>query len=756
MTILERLREHVRLAAAFNSHDLSAAAVVLWTDGERLWESSVAQLRLWLPELWVLGDYKPEDRTGPVSYLRYQLGRTPAPVGRTTVLYLPGVSHAAFRSVSECPESAIHAYALQFEGEFWTQKNGRDWTPFAFLASKDGGLGLDLAQDSDTKAALGECLTQVLDADVTDLQGKRLEAADFRTLSAPDPIRLLLRWLGDPDAIRKQWTKPEWNNFRSLAKSHFKFDPDGETHLAVVERLAMADGPWLAVWERFAEGAASYPLVRKALELVSPSDLFTHREGYPSVNKKEEAGLRAALIALRNEPLHTVAATIRELAKQHAQRAKWVWAKLHEAPLAVALVHLQRMVDGQAEFGFANDWEDLAQAYRTTGWKIDEAALRAVSASRFDADADAVACALQVVYRPWLERLAEHVQARADRYPVNNLSALRALPAEKGTLALFVDGLRYDVGRLLAEALKADGLAVESAHEWSVLPTVTATAKPAWTPMATRVSPGEAKGTFGTQLAESGKELNHLRFKELLTEVGWPRQEEGTFADPNGFGWVEVANFDHYGHDQGAKMAWRVDEEIRNIVATAHELLGAGWLRIRVITDHGWLLLPKGLPKTELPKHLTDSRWSRCASPQAGAKHGLPVVPWFWDPSQPVVLAPGISCFKAGMEYAHGGLSIQEALLPVLTISLAGGVPNTALEVASLKWKSLRLVVRKAADANSTLFPPAGAQRKRVGDDDEVSLLIENDDSLGQTAVFVLLNDSDQIVLKCPVVVGGE
>jgi hypothetical protein len=43
------------------------------------------------------------------------------------------------------------------------------------------------------------------------------------------------------------------------------------------------------------------------------------------------------------------------------------------------------------------------------------------------------------------------------------------------------------------------------------------------------------------------------------------------------------------------------------------ELIQAGWRRFRIVTDHGWLLLPGGLPKTELPMHQVETRWGRSA-----------------------------------------------------------------------------------------------------------------------------------------------
>ena len=116
-------------------------------------------------------------------------------------------------------------------------------------------------------------------------------------------------------------------------------------------------------------------------------------------------------------------------------------------------------------------------------------------------------------------------------------------------------------------------------------------------------------------------------------------------------------------------MAWRVEEELAGLQQRIAELLQAGWAKVKVITDHGWLMLPGGLPKAELPKHLAESRWGRCAIPSAGAQHGYPMTSWFWDAAEAIVLAPGVSCFVAGMEYAHGGLTLQEALIPSLTVS---------------------------------------------------------------------------------------
>jgi hypothetical protein len=186
-----------------------------------------------------------------------------------------------------------------------------------------------------------------------------------------------------------------------------------------------------------------------------------------------------------------------------------------------------------------------------------------------------------------------------------------------------------------------------------------------------------------------------------------------------------------------------------------------------LVTDHGWLWMPGGLPKLDLPGHLTESRWPRCAVAAPGAQHGFPEVPWFWGGGHAVVLAPGVGSFKAGVEYAHGGLSVQEALIPVLTVAAPEGA-SKPVAILSADWKGLRLRVTlqgatagtlldirtKAADAGTSVFP-AGEPLKAPGADGKVSLAVEADDLEGTSAVLVVLRDG-QVVAKHPVTIGGD
>src|ERR1700680_1061491 len=94
----------------------------------------------------------------------------------------------------------------------------------------------------------------------------------------------------------------------------------------------------------------------------------------------------------------------------------------------------------------------------------------------------------------------------------------------------------------------------------------------------------------------------------------------------------------------------------------------AGWPRVRIVTDHGWLLGPRGLGKIALAKSVTLTAWSRAAIVSPGAAPELPTLPWFWADHVGIAVPPGAQAFRAGEVYAHGGVSPQECVIPDILI----------------------------------------------------------------------------------------
>jgi hypothetical protein len=230
--------------------------------------------------------------------------------------------------------------------------------------------------------------------------------------------------------------------------------------------------------------------------------------------------------------------------------------------------------------------------------------------------------------------------------------------------------------------------------------------------------------------------------------------------------WCEFGDIDHEGHDRGWKLAKHINALILEITDRITELLAAGWKRVRVVTDHGWLLLPGGLPKIDLPSALADNKWGRCASLKPGATSEERLYPWYWNPNQYFALADGVSCFKKGEEYTHGGLSLQECLTLQLTVTRGESAKDVAsVEFTDVVWKGLRCTVAVDGDfsglsldvrslaGNSLSSVVVGS--KPIKDNGTASVVVEDEDMEGCEATVVLINANGSLVAQIATVIGG-
>ena len=118
-----------------------------------------------------------------------------------------------------------------------------------------------------------------------------------------------------------------------------------------------------------------------------------------------------------------------------------------------------------------------------------------------------------------------------------------------------------------------------------------------------------------------------------------------------GGGWTETGKLDTLGHSLEALLVRQIDPEIDSLVDRVSGLLSAGWSKVRVVTDHGWLLLPGGLPKVELSPHLVATKWARCAAVKGGS-----------TPTSPPIRGTGTrcaNCFAAWDRRLHGEHGIR-------------------------------------------------------------------------------------------------
>ena len=768
--VVGALAASLEAAARHNPNDAERPAAVLWTDRSARWRPVIPHLGRLIEHLLILGEYEPEQLSGPSIWLRCVVDRAldaPAiPPDATPVLYLPGVSRQELGAADRCPRHVKPLVELQYRGVCWTQKNGRDWTVEAFVASRDGGLGLDVARDAATREAMRRALAELAITPVAALRGRRLDAEDFDRLFSDDPVKDVLAWLDDSGAVRTGWDAPRWSAFVSRCKAELGFDPERDGELVAAERLGRGDGPWQTVWSRFAESPARYPGVPERLRRARPADLFAERSSWPQDNESDETTLRRRLSACADKAASAAREQIFALEAEHGRRRDWVWAHLGQAPLAYALEHLALVASSAAyELGGASV-ADLARRYADGAWQVDAAALAAMYAVKSSADTSAVSSALRAIYVPWLESAAQTLQSLARQEPraLRDPPETYAVRDEPGTAILFADGLRFDVAQRLATDLRGDGRQVDVRMRWAGLPTVTATAKPAISPVAGQIAGGSLGEEFRPETADDGRPLTAERFRRLLTDAGYQYLADHEVGDPSGRAWTEHGKLDRLGHSLQAGLAAGIGDQLAVIRERAGVLLDAGWREVRVVTDHGWLWLPGGLPKVELPRYLTGARWSRCATIAGASAVETPVVNWHWNDHEQVAVAPGVGCFVAGQEYAHGGVSLQESLIPVLRVTVGSRVTAPETGIASLAWRGLRCRVRIDA-------PPPGASvdlRTRVADatssvdrvrpvDDQgaASLLVSDDDLEGTSAVVVVLDADGHVVARQSTIIGG-
>ncbi len=405
----------------------------------------------------------------------------------------------------------------------------------------------------------------------------------------------------------------------------------------------------------------------------------------------------------------------------------------------------------------------MVQSYAEGGWRADRAVLEALAAVTTPQDRDAVSAVIAHVYKPWLRDAAELFQARVAAEPVPGQAISRLADVPAGTCLLFADGLRFDVGQMLREQLEGKVGAVALGHHLAALPTVTPTAKPAVSPVAGKITGTTAGEDFRPRLAASGKDLTPDQFRRLLEDAGYQVLSAHDTGDPQGRAWTEFGNIDQTGHNEGIGLAHRIPELVRHLVQRIEGLIAAGWQEVRVVTDHGWLLMPTGLPKADLPKYLTETRWRRCAVVKGSATVDLPCFEWFW--SEPVRIAspPGIDCFLAGEDYNHGGLSLQECVVPRISVRGAAQ-PASSASIGGVKWSGLRCRVKVTGTATGCqidLRDKAAAPETSIAEpkpvkDGNASVVVkaEHDSREGSAAILVLLDASGNVIDRMAVTVG--
>ena len=134
----------------------------------------------------------------------------------------------------------------------------------------------------------------------------------------------------------------------------------------------------------------------------------------------------------------------------------------------------------------------------------------------------------------------------------------------------------------------------------------------------------------------------------------------------------------------------------------------------------------------------------------------------------PIATPAGAACFPSGSgtASAHGGISLQECLTPVLEVS-GGSASSPAAAITEVSWRGMRCtleVSRTSAGVMADLrrdgaagpSGPSVATAPKPIDDGGARLLVEDDDLAGKAVMAVLLTPDGRVIAQRRTVLGGS
>lgn len=768
-SIHDKLISALKQAVHHNSHIMVKPEVILWPDPEFHWSDVIGILQSEIPHLLVYGKYEPLNRTGPAIWLKCMIAKSFPEANwdneTTPIIYLPGVAKSDLRNVENAVFNFQPLLEYQYTGALFLQENGREWSIQALLENPTNGMGLKLAQDVATRNALTKSLPTIFRNPDLFANKPTVDANFLYAELFPDIVPTILKWMCKGDVFLNTLDIGKREVFSTLCSTQYGFEPDPKNIKAIAELLGSQKSNWKYVWQIYASSPRKYPEIEELLRLSKPADLGTGffgvpKESWPQINEEMEDSLAGSLSNLVKLDLTKALAVLKELDHEHKLRRSWVWQDLGKTPLADALMHLLEMASLSMASYSSTTIEALKSYYVTRGYVIDQHMRHALASVRTERDKSLVTSVIQLFYTPWIENLTRKFQERviADSSIFTSQQAVD----ETESYVLFVDAFRYELAVEFSKRLEHDKYKVSLQSGWSAIPSLTPTAKPSVSPISKVISVDSEISEFRPRL-HNGKDLATQVFRDALQTADYSFVTQASDIRDDGKYWQEIGQIDTKGHEEQANMVRRIEELFEQVQEALDIAFERGVKRVKIVTDHGWLLLPGGLPKTQLNAGLTETRWGRCALIKDGAQTNLLHLPWRWNPSIYIAYAPGISFFKANEEYAHGGISIHECLIPSMLIENPNATRVEA-EVKNVKWVNLKCTIltsdvhegymadirTKYNDAKTSIV----LSKNRTLQGNTLTLMVD-DEAENQAATVVLLDENGRILDKKPTTVGG-
>jgi len=694
---------------------------ILWFDPKREWEGLLPHLRSRLPLLVFEGSQ---------LYLRYELATRQS--GDRRVVYLPMEKEEArylrpFFYTSRCYKASIEKVlweaGVALPADPATLRQLRPLLPALAVASVGKGRAF-WEGVVNVETALGRLVTDLDETMFRLLANPRRTTADLDHRGSREPFFHLVEIEfgieppepGQEDAWADRFTAqlclvetyvsagqaedfpfgdvlPEpvhWDRCRSFLR---KWQHHDLFKSAFRQRAKAIDGQYsLASWATetsLATTTGSFLNVEKALWDAAQGNL-------EAIESKAEA-----------------VAFCRARRRGFQERADGFWAREGDVPGWRALASMAQVIldaqDALDELGGCPTATEMIDRYAEAWWQIDRGYRRfLVELDRGGGHLDAALKWTGRIYRDYMQQVNERfgdLAAQEQSWPpagreVGAQALWERRPASAPGLQaiVIVDGLRYELGRELAERLEVDATRVGAGL--SPVPSVTglgmAALLPGWPGFEVDYEGGEWVITppGGTDnLSRKDKRLAwltmHLGSASVFGLEEWLSTPLSNVDQISRWIVIMSSAFDNVGEGAGTVALHTFDRLLGRLEQGIRRLLAAGCTNVHIVTDHGFLLreavrnsdkvdvnvdgvLKKGtrylvgrdLPPTDLPRLAVSGSRDLIA----------------WYPR-------GIDCFATPgpYNYMHGGIALQEVVVPYIHVqqSVAERLVGVSLQIVA-------------------------------------------------------------------------
>jgi hypothetical protein len=372
--------------------------------------------------------------------------------------------------------------------------------------------------------------------------------------------------------------------------------------------------------------------------------------------------------------------------------------------LAYAKALTERSIWALDEASKLSRASDLIAAYAERWWELDRLHLRVRAACGRAAGLERVRRVADLIYFEFVDEINDRFTSlveQENRWPPDGTGSITSLSGRlwetgKGRKGIVVvDAFRFDLAKDLSETLSSETSAVVT-----TLPTITPFAMTALLPIELQAIDVSLNKVVSLR-DQSGKDLatrdgrkdflaSALRGSDTKPAVAFIDLDDVLLGNQIPVTPIVVVfdnTIDEQGHKGTPELPGLAEQLISKLRRTIERLHAAGISEVHVVTDHGFLLLPAdmvnglGRPTVNVRQVLRrEARW--CALKPDAPVSGLIRLPLAFGTSQVTLGFPrGVRTLVETDDFMHGGISLQEVVVPYLVISRPLRHKELAIEV---------------------------------------------------------------------------